>query len=122
VRIVAATNRDLESAIEEGRFREDLYYRINVVQVALPPLRARGPDILPLAMHFIKGFAEQSKKNVTGLSKEVAEKLVNYAWPGNVRERSRATRRLRRACSASNARRSIASWSATRQSRDLGDA
>ena len=86
VRIVAATNRDLESAIEEGRFREDLYYRINVVQVALPPLRARGPDILPLAMHFIKGFAEQSKKNVTGLSKEVAEKLVNYAWPGNVRE------------------------------------
>jgi DNA-binding NtrC family response regulator len=86
VRIVAATNRDLESAIEEGRFREDLYYRINVVQVALPPLRARGPDILPLALHFIKGFAEQSKKNVTGFSKEVAEKLVTYAWPGNVRE------------------------------------
>ena len=86
VRIVAATNRDLESAIEEGRFREDLYYRVNVVQIHLPPLRARGPDILPLALHFIRGFAEQSKKNVTGLSKEVAGKLVSYAWPGNVRE------------------------------------
>lgn len=85
-RVVAATNRDLESAIEEGRFREDLYYRINVVQLGLPPLRARGPDILPLALHFIQVFAEQSKKQVTGLSKEVAEKLVAYAWPGNVRE------------------------------------
>jgi len=85
-RIVTATNRDLESAIEEDRFRKDLYYRINVVQVALPPLRARGPDILPLALHFIKGFAERSKKNVTGFSQAVAEKLVRYAWPGNVRE------------------------------------
>jgi DNA-binding NtrC family response regulator len=86
VRIVAATNRDLESAIEEGRFREDLYYRVNVVQIPLPPLRARRPDILPLALQFIRGFAEQSKKDVTGLSKEVAEKLVSYGWPGNVRE------------------------------------
>jgi two-component system response regulator HydG len=86
VRIVAATNRDLESAIEDSRFREDLYYRINVVQISLPPLRARGADILPLALHFIRGFAAQSKKTVTGLSSEVARKLTGYAWPGNVRE------------------------------------
>jgi two-component system, NtrC family, response regulator AtoC len=86
VRIIAATNRDLEVAIEDGRFREDLYYRVNVVQISLPPLRARRADILPLALHFIRGFAEQSKKNVTGFTKEVAEKLGSYAWPGNVRE------------------------------------
>jgi two-component system response regulator HydG len=86
VRIVAATNRDLESAIEEKRFREDLYYRVNVVQIALPPLRARGGDILPLALEFIHRYARQAKKDVRGLSKEVAEKLTAYAWPGNVRE------------------------------------
>lgn len=86
VRIVAATNRDLESAIEEKRFREDLYYRLNVVQIPLPPLRARGGDILPLAQRFISSFAAASKKNVIGFSKEAAEKLVAYAWPGNVRE------------------------------------
>ena len=86
VRIVAATNRDLESAIEEKRFREDLYYRLNVVQIPLPPLRARGGDILPLALRFVTKFAEAAKKNVTGFSNEVAAKLVAYAWPGNVRE------------------------------------
>ncbi|WP_394846813.1 sigma-54 dependent transcriptional regulator [Pendulispora brunnea] len=86
VRIVTATNRDLESAIDEKRFREDLYYRINVVHIPLPPLRARQADILPLALHFIRMFAAQSEKNVTGLSKEVAQKLLAYAWPGNVRE------------------------------------
>jgi len=85
-RIIAATNRDLETAIDEKRFREDLYYRINVVQIPLPPLRARVADILPLAQHFVGIYAEQSKKKVTGLSREVAEKLVSYAWPGNVRE------------------------------------
>jgi DNA-binding NtrC family response regulator len=86
VRIVTATNRDLEIAIEEGRFREDLFYRINVVQVPLPPLRARGGDILPLAVHFVRRFADQSNKAVTGITHEAAEKLVAYAWPGNVRE------------------------------------
>jgi two-component system response regulator HydG len=86
VRIIAATHRDLETGIEEGRFRADLYYRINVVQLTLPPLRARRADILPLALHFIRGFAKQAHKDVTGFSKEVAEKLVAYAWPGNVRE------------------------------------
>ena len=86
VRIVAASNRDLESAIDEKLFREDLYYRINVIHVPLPPLRARGGDVLPLALHFVQRFAEQSCKSVTGISKEAAEKLVAYAWPGNVRE------------------------------------
>ncbi len=86
VRIVCATNRDLETAIEERRFREDLYYRLNVVQVPLPPLRARGGDILGLALGFIRHFASVSQKNVKGFSKEVGQKLVSYAWPGNVRE------------------------------------
>ena len=86
VRIVAATNRDLESAIEEGRFREDLFFRLNVVHLALPPLRARGGDVLPLAQHFLVGFAERTKKGVRGIAASAAEKLVAYKWPGNVRE------------------------------------
>jgi two-component system response regulator HydG len=86
VRVIAATNRDLESAVEEGRFREDLYYRINVVHVPLPPLRARVGDILPLAQHFLAYFASRAQKNVAGIGAPAAEKLVAYAWPGNVRE------------------------------------
>jgi two-component system response regulator HydG len=86
VRVVVATNRDLESAIEEGRFREDLYYRINVVHIPLPPLRARSGDILPLAQHFLSHFATRAAKNVTGIAPAAAQKLVAYVWPGNVRE------------------------------------
>jgi DNA-binding NtrC family response regulator len=86
VRIVAATNRDLELAIEEKRFREDLYFRINVIHVELPPLRARVADILPLAQHFLQQFGSRSSKSVVGISPSAAEKLVSYAWPGNVRE------------------------------------
>ncbi len=86
VRVVCATNRDLETAVEEGRFREDLYFRINVIQINLPPLRARGSDVLLLAQHYIEQFAEGSGKSVTGMSRAVAEKLTDYAWPGNVRE------------------------------------
>ena len=86
VRIVAATNRDLESAVEERRFREDLLYRLNVIQIELPPLRARGGDILLLAQHFLVRFAERSNKKIRGLSSAVADKLLAYAWPGNVRE------------------------------------
>jgi len=86
VRIVSATNRDLESAVEEGRFREDLYFRINVIQVEVPPLRARGGDILLLARHFVELFAARAGKRVTGLSDAAAGKLINYSWPGNVRE------------------------------------
>jgi two-component system response regulator AtoC len=86
VRIVTATNRDLEDAIEERRFREDLYFRINVVQLPLPPLRARGGDVLLLAQHFIGRFASRAGKNVVGISPAAAERMLAYAWPGNVRE------------------------------------
>jgi two-component system response regulator HydG len=86
VRIVAATNRDLESAVEEKRFREDLYFRINVIHLALPPLRARAGDVLPLAQHFIAQFVARTGKSVLGLSPAAAEKLLSYDWPGNVRE------------------------------------
>ena len=85
-RLVAATNRDLESLVESGRFREDLYYRINVVHIDLPPLRARGNDVLLLAQQFINRNAEPMGKKVTGFSSAVAERLMSYSWPGNVRE------------------------------------
>jgi two-component system response regulator HydG len=86
VRLVASTNRDLETAVDEGRFREDLFFRINVVQVPLPPLRARGGDVLLLAQHFVDHYAARAEKLVTGLSAPVAERFVSYTWPGNVRE------------------------------------
>ncbi|MES1172785.1 MAG: sigma-54 dependent transcriptional regulator [Myxococcales bacterium] len=86
VRVVAASNRDLETAIEERKFREDLYYRINVIHVELPPLRARGADVILLATHYLEHFAAQSQKDVRSLDPEAAEKLSSYAWPGNVRE------------------------------------
>jgi DNA-binding NtrC family response regulator len=86
VRLIAATNRDLETAQEEGQFRSDLYYRINVIQVALPPLRARGNDVLLLAQRFVEKFAARAGKHVTGLSPPAAERLLAYPWPGNVRE------------------------------------
>jgi len=85
-RILAATNRDLESLVESGRFREDLYYRVNVVQLALPPLRARGGDVLALAQQFITRYSEPMGKKVRGFSSAVGERLLAYAWPGNVRE------------------------------------
>jgi len=86
VNLIAATNRDLESAVEEGRFREDLYFRINVIHVEMPPLRARGGDVLLLAQHFVDRYAAQAGKRVTGLSPDAAERLLAYVWPGNVRE------------------------------------
>jgi two-component system response regulator HydG len=86
VRLLTATNRDLESAVAEGRFREDLFYRINVVHVSLPPLRARGSDVLVLAQHFLERFARSAEKQVTGISTPAAERLLAYRWPGNVRE------------------------------------
>jgi DNA-binding NtrC family response regulator len=86
VRIIAATKRDLESAVEDGLFREDLFYRLNVINIEMPPLRSRGADILLLANKFIKQFSVIQKKGVTGISKGAAEKLLQYTWPGNVRE------------------------------------
>ncbi|WP_437597865.1 sigma-54 dependent transcriptional regulator [Sorangium sp. So ce590] len=85
-RIVAATNRDLDAAVEERRFREDLYYRVNVLHLELPPVRARGSDVLLLAQRFLEDFAARSAKEVVGLSPAAAERLLAYSWPGNVRE------------------------------------
>jgi len=85
-RIVAATNRDLEAMIAAKTFRDDLYYRINVVHVEVPPLRSRGNDVLLLAQLFVARFAERHKKQVSGFTPEVAQKLSAYSWPGNVRE------------------------------------
>jgi two-component system response regulator HydG len=86
VRLIATTNRDLEQAVESGRIREDFYYHINVITLELPPLRARGGDILLLAQHFLTRFAARADKNVVGISSGAAAKLMAYSWPGNVRE------------------------------------
>ena len=86
VRIVAATNRDLEFEVFEKRFREDLFYRINVVGIELPPLRNRGGDVLEIAQHLLGRLAERAGKSALKLSDAAAEKLVAYGWPGNVRE------------------------------------
>jgi two-component system response regulator AtoC len=86
VRLIAATNKDLETAVEEHRFREDLYFRINVIQLPLPPLRARGSDILTLAQHFTLAIAARTGKAVKGISPAAASRLSAYAWPGNIRE------------------------------------
>jgi two-component system response regulator HydG len=85
-RIVAATNRDLDTEVAERRFREDLFYRINVVRIQVPPLRSRGSDVLVLAQHFVERFAAVHRTNVKGLSSAAAERLMTYSWPGNVRE------------------------------------
>ena len=86
VRVLAATHRDLETAVEEERFRQDLFYRINVIQLHLPPLRARGTDVLMLAKHFVQHFANKAKKPIEGLDDAVAERFLAYSWPGNIRE------------------------------------
>jgi len=86
VRIIAATNRNLEAAVKEGRFREDLYYRINVVPIVLPPLRGRKEDVPVLAQFFMQRFSIESKKSFTEISQEALEALSAYDWPGNVRE------------------------------------
>jgi DNA-binding NtrC family response regulator len=86
VRIVAATNRDLDLAVKEGRFREDLYHRLNVVAIMLPPLRERREDIATLARHFLQRFAREVKKNLSEISAGALDKLSAYDWPGNVRE------------------------------------
>src|SRR5450432_2214327 len=86
VRLVTATNRDLDEMVEDKRFREDLYYRINVIHIPLPPLRARGGDVLLLAQHMLRQYAAVFDKKVMGLSPAAAERLVGYDWPGNVRE------------------------------------
>jgi NtrC-family two-component system response regulator AlgB len=93
VRILAATNRDLAAAVANGKFREDLLYRLNVIEVTVPPLRSRKRDILPLATRLVQFFARESGKAVLGLTEEAQAALVSYAWPGNVRELRNAIER-----------------------------
>jgi len=93
VRIIAATNRDLAAYVAEGKFREDLYYRLNVVHAEMPPLRLRGGDILMLAEHFLRKFALEDHKSITGFTDRARMKLRSYRWPGNVRELENAIER-----------------------------
>jgi transcriptional regulator with GAF, ATPase, and Fis domain len=93
LRIIASTNRDLEAAIAAGTFREDLYYRLNVVEILVPPLRERREEILPLTRHFLEKFAAQAKRPAD-LAPEVLEALKRHSWPGNVRELENIIRRL----------------------------
>jgi DNA-binding NtrC family response regulator len=85
-RLVAATNKDLEDSIQKGEFREDLYYRLNVVTISVPPLRERKEDIIPLAKHFIDRFAAELKKDVRGIDPGAVKLLKRHTWPGNIRE------------------------------------
>jgi two-component system response regulator HydG len=93
VRLVAATNRDLADDVKKGRFREDLYYRLHVIHVEMPPLRARRGDVLVLAQYFVQRFAEENHKRVLGFTDEARARILAHAWPGNVRELENAIER-----------------------------
>ncbi len=93
VRVLCSTNRDLKAEIKNSRFREDLYFRLNVFQIVLPPLRDRREDIAILAQHFIEKFNEESGKHITGMHPEALDVLKNYDWPGNIRELRNAVER-----------------------------
>ena len=93
VRLVCATNADIRQMVEEGNFRQDLLYRINTIEIHIPPLRERGEDILLLAEHFLKKYNHKYKKDIQGLTREAKQKLMKYPWPGNVRELQHAIER-----------------------------
>ena len=93
VRFVCATNADIRQMIKEGTFRQDLLYRINTIEIHIPPLRERGEDVLLLADHFLQKYAHKYKKNMQGITKEAKQKLMKYNWPGNVRELQHAIER-----------------------------
>jgi two-component system, NtrC family, response regulator HydG len=101
VRLIAATNRDLAQAVREGKFREDLYYRLNVVHVEMPPLRLRGRDSLLLAEHFLKRFVEENHARIKGFSERARHKILQHRWPGNVRELENAIERAVILCKGS---------------------
>ena len=94
VRIIAATNKDLESEVKQGNFRDDLYFRLNVVKLHIPPLRARKEDILPLFRFFLDRFNEQFKKSFVQISQEAEERIVSYLWLGNIRELRNTAERI----------------------------
>ena len=93
-RVIAATNKNLEQEIERGNFREDLFYRLNVIPFTVPPLRERAEDIAPLAAHFLKGFAVAYGRKPKELTKDALDALMAYTWPGNVRELRNLMERL----------------------------
>jgi two-component system response regulator HydG len=93
IRLVAATNQDLRAAVKEGRFREDLYYRLNVIQVRLPPLRDRRDDVPLLAEHFLRVYAERNARRLSGITPAALDVMLRYDWPGNVRELENAIER-----------------------------
>jgi two-component system response regulator HydG len=93
VRVVAATNRDLLADVRAGRFREDLYYRLNVVHIPMPPLRLRGGDVLTLAHTFLQRFSEENNKHIEGFTEGAKNKILTHRWPGNVRELENAIER-----------------------------
>src|SRR6266540_2299423 len=93
VRLIAATNRDLPQMVANGQFREDLYYRLNVVSIDMPPLRERKDDIIPLSMWFVRRFSNELKKKLNGFDSEAQKMLVRYNWPGNIRELENAVER-----------------------------
>ncbi|MGE5174821.1 MAG: sigma 54-interacting transcriptional regulator [Hyphomicrobiales bacterium] len=93
IRLITATNRELRAEVEAGRFRQDLFYRLNVVPIELPPLRERGEDVLLLAEHFLEVYAKEQGKRIRGLTPEARELLLRYPWPGNVRELENAMAR-----------------------------
>jgi transcriptional regulator with PAS, ATPase and Fis domain len=93
VRIIAATNQDLEKLVAEKKFREDLYYRLNVIRIPIPPLRERKEDIPPLVDHFVQTIAGRERKTIAGLSAEAMNALMNHPFPGNIRELENAIER-----------------------------
>ena len=93
VRLIVATNRILEEAIKQGKFREDLYYRLNVITIAIPPLRERREDVSDLVQYFIKKYSKEANKNIRGIDKKALKELVEYPWPGNVRQLENCIRR-----------------------------
>jgi chemotaxis protein methyltransferase CheR len=86
VRIIAATNRNMKAQIEKGAFREDLWYRLNVFPITVPPLSQRREDIAPMVEHFVRGLSKKLGKRITSISSATQQKLQDYSWPGNVRE------------------------------------
>jgi two-component system response regulator HydG len=93
VRVIAATSKDLTREIADGRFREDLFYRLNVVHIEMPPLRLRGHDVIVLAEHFLQKFARENHRRIDGLNDDARAKILSHSWPGNVRELENAMER-----------------------------
>ncbi len=102
VRIVAATNRDLEQEVSQGNFREDLFYRLNVIPIHLPPLRERGDDVMLLADYFLNGFCSAKSRRMLSIAGDARDMLLRYSWPGNIRELENFMERLSILCEGDN--------------------